>query len=660
MKLQGNNQIKLSYQNSIIPSAVFCIPRDIHEKLLNVYFEAEEANAKTPATVPKSFRDVLLEEYEKKIDEFISKPENLNFHLVSCPLSEDELKKIGIDRSTIYTPLSRGRGGNVNAYWGRNSIFIQKKPSSIPLIKAPINEYKDAQELTDLIHNFRNLIDKLSPSTFELIRKKITEIPYNQISQILPTIAEILFEKAVNDHLFAEVCANLCKIVYIIEMKNKGAEVKSVFCGAIIGKCQSSFEGPLLLNQQKLVDYIQKQFEEEKRNKTKLAVLNENEKQRIIGTIKFISHLYRVRLLGYKIIEYCVLTLIRNAENPDNEKELMVEYVIVLIETVGPTLFQRKEDKFILNGSLSYLFKDIDSTRIKSLIDDLIKYREQNRIEGSAVADSAALDTKLENNVPLVDKENEPTADVTTTTNASMAQLSIRENSVSENDMIKRPACEAYTIGCLYDAHHERFTGTSLFSSDVKGHEISLPSQTTKTIYRESINEKLDMLGFSAEFSVSVLCNIFEANGQSKYLSTSAFNGRKATSYVICKTTTKREILNLNDDAVKSQICPDGVKNSQATHVVTAITYGGYAVAVVSYEREENESEEDADKKLEAALKLFCFKASGGIGEHSNMTDFNENKGFKFDCHFDGNLPPGEKSPKTMEEAVDFMSKVPS
>uniref|UniRef100_A0A914NY57 SNTX MACPF/CDC-like domain-containing protein n=1 Tax=Panagrolaimus davidi TaxID=227884 RepID=A0A914NY57_9BILA len=248
------------------------------------------------------------------------------------------------------------------------------------------------------------------------------------------------------------------------------------------------------------------------------------------------------------------------------------------------------------------------------------------------------------------------------TTNASMAQLSIRENSVCENDMIERPAFKDYPIGYLYDAHHESFTGTSLFSSDPKVNERPHRTQSTETFYRETINKKRDIFEYSAEFSTSVLCDIFEAKGHSKYLSTSAFNGRKATAYHISKTTTKREVLNLNDDTVKEQICPDGIKKSQATHVITAITYGGYATVGVSYEREENESEEDADKKIEAALNLFSlFKASGGVGEHSNTTDFSENKGFKFECRFDGgNLPSGKALPKTIEEAVVFMSEVPS
>uniref|UniRef100_A0A914QK33 MIF4G domain-containing protein n=1 Tax=Panagrolaimus davidi TaxID=227884 RepID=A0A914QK33_9BILA len=243
------------------------------------------------------------------------------------------------------------------------------------------------------VQNFRKLIDKLTQATTELIHKKITEIPYNQISQIFPTMAEILFEKAVNDHHFVEMCADLCKIVYEVEKKNEGAEVKHIFSRAIIQKCQSSFEGRALLDHQKPIAEIQKQFEEEKRNETELAVLNENEKQRMIGIIKFISHLYRVKLLNYKIIENCIVILIRNAENSDNERELMLEYAIVFIETVGTILLQRKEDKLNLLSLGVYItflerMKGIVPNRIKFMIDNLIKLRDQKWIE---VEDYAAL-----------------------------------------------------------------------------------------------------------------------------------------------------------------------------------------------------------------------------------------------------------------------------
>uniref|UniRef100_A0A914PC26 MIF4G domain-containing protein n=1 Tax=Panagrolaimus davidi TaxID=227884 RepID=A0A914PC26_9BILA len=281
-----------------------------------------------------------------------------------------------------------------------------EKVSDIPFI--PVSSKSElAPSITTSgysAHNFRKLIDKRSPATFESIHEKITEIPYNQISQILATMAEILFKKAVNDHTFAEMCADLCKIIHRIEMKNEGVEVKHVFYSEIIRKCQSSFESRALLDRQISAAEIQKQLEEEKKNETKFAVLNENKKQRMIGIIKFISHLHRVKLLAYKIIENCIVILIRNYEDYDNEKELMLEYAITFMENVGPILFQGKEDKLNLtklDGYVSYLdkFKDIVSNRIKFMIDNLIKLRDQKWIgvEDSAVADSAASDTKKKN-----------------------------------------------------------------------------------------------------------------------------------------------------------------------------------------------------------------------------------------------------------------------
>uniref|UniRef100_A0A914PCD3 Uncharacterized protein n=1 Tax=Panagrolaimus davidi TaxID=227884 RepID=A0A914PCD3_9BILA len=180
MNFKASQKLLDPKKNSTSPATVSSAPRDIHKNLLNESLSVEKVEHKMHEIVHKPVRAVLIKEYEKKVDEFVCKPENLtnlqnkiysrelilllreinkNFHLVPCPLSEDELKRIGIDRSTMYTPLSRGqkpkfqgrakgrgRGGNVNASWGRNSNFTQKKSPSVPMITAPINEYKDFED----------------------------------------------------------------------------------------------------------------------------------------------------------------------------------------------------------------------------------------------------------------------------------------------------------------------------------------------------------------------------------------------------------------------------------------------------------------------------------------------------------------------------------
>uniref|UniRef100_A0AC35FR55 Uncharacterized protein n=1 Tax=Panagrolaimus sp. PS1159 TaxID=55785 RepID=A0AC35FR55_9BILA len=105
------------------------LPIDIEQLFQGLQLN-EEVKGEISGIVPISARDALVREYrktliekhKKKFEEFIRVPQNLadihngiysrelilllreinkNFHLVPCPLSEIELKRIGIDRSTM-------------------------------------------------------------------------------------------------------------------------------------------------------------------------------------------------------------------------------------------------------------------------------------------------------------------------------------------------------------------------------------------------------------------------------------------------------------------------------------------------------------------------------------------------------------------------------
>uniref|UniRef100_A0A914Y4V3 Uncharacterized protein n=1 Tax=Panagrolaimus superbus TaxID=310955 RepID=A0A914Y4V3_9BILA len=92
------------------------------------------------------------------------------------------------------------------------------------------------------------------------------------------------------------------------------------------------------------------------------------------------SHLYRVGLLNYNIIQNSVIILIRNAK--ESESELMIEYAVTLMKHVGPFIVQRKEDINKFNGYVTYLqkFKEAASDQIKFSIDELTEFRDRKWI----------------------------------------------------------------------------------------------------------------------------------------------------------------------------------------------------------------------------------------------------------------------------------------
>uniref|UniRef100_A0A914Z0Q1 MIF4G domain-containing protein n=1 Tax=Panagrolaimus superbus TaxID=310955 RepID=A0A914Z0Q1_9BILA len=101
----------------------------------------------------------------------------------------------------------------------------------------------------------------------------------------------------------------------------------------------------------------------------------------MLSTIKFMSHLFRIELLNYKIIENCIVILIRNAEQSGSE--LMTEYAVELMKHGGPFIVERKEDTSKLDGYVTYLdkLKSSVSNRVKFMIMDLTDLRDKKWVD---------------------------------------------------------------------------------------------------------------------------------------------------------------------------------------------------------------------------------------------------------------------------------------
>uniref|UniRef100_A0AC34GD05 MIF4G domain-containing protein n=1 Tax=Panagrolaimus sp. ES5 TaxID=591445 RepID=A0AC34GD05_9BILA len=167
---------------------------------------------------------------------------------------------------------------------------------------------------------------------------------------------------------------------------------KRLFHGAIIRKCQCSFETTALSHFQETTNKIQNEIQEEEqkddKDEKKLTELNDRledlqfkEKRRMLGIIKFVSHLFRIGLLNYKIIVNCIVILIRNAE--EEKSELMAEYAIEFMKNVGPYMVLRREDTSKLDGYVTYLdkFKPTVSNQVKFMIMDLADLRDNKWID---------------------------------------------------------------------------------------------------------------------------------------------------------------------------------------------------------------------------------------------------------------------------------------
>uniref|UniRef100_A0A914QLN8 MIF4G domain-containing protein n=1 Tax=Panagrolaimus davidi TaxID=227884 RepID=A0A914QLN8_9BILA len=341
---------------------------ELQAETSGLYEESSEA----PKTSQKLDRASMITEYEKKIVELVN--ENIadiqngvysrklvqllreiikNFHTVPCPLSEQELIRIGIDRATMPTSTnvsykSKYQGGRDNftpgwannaqpnirrpQYTGRgsknegqkqnqnkknqNRPQITNRPSVQRAKFATMKRNPDAWKpdvmnsgnnvdltsvearIAKVRKEVRGLLNKITPTTYADLSAEMINKCVWQDEDTLPTVVELIFFKAVEEPTFVGLYSDLCQSLHKSEQTMEGTASKRRFHGAIIRKCQSSFETTALSQFQTTINEIEKELKEEEEKKDekdekkvadlvdRLADMKVKEKRRMVGTIR--------------------------------------------------------------------------------------------------------------------------------------------------------------------------------------------------------------------------------------------------------------------------------------------------------------------------------------------------------------------------------------
>uniref|UniRef100_A0A915EIP8 MIF4G domain-containing protein n=1 Tax=Ditylenchus dipsaci TaxID=166011 RepID=A0A915EIP8_9BILA len=324
---------------------------------------------------------------------------------VRCPMTEAQLQKLGIDLAGISGNTISTKNNNRPAdcmryhnktFTERNTMQRNKRPNRRDQPERGGKAWKakkNTKEINDedeakCQKEVRGLLNKMTPSTFEVMVRQFCDLKVHTDPKLLPIITTLIFEKAVEDQMFCPLYSDLCLKQVELESKLDAEQRPPIsFSSSIIKKCQETFL--CAIRSDDLIKQLEKEratetTEDSKKSVTeKIDLLKTKKKRTLLGIIQFIAQLYRYNLLIDWIINWCVsLIFFSLTENTD---EVYIEYAVKMIETVGPTyhkkrlLAQKQSMAAAADAEVPYIEKIVAQLcSIKSSLTNKLKFMIMN------------------------------------------------------------------------------------------------------------------------------------------------------------------------------------------------------------------------------------------------------------------------------------------
>lgn len=147
------------------------------------------------------------------------------------------------DRRSIKKQPSSMRPGTSNdARQGPPMSFKEdvklKKVDNPYVIRKLTN--KEQTELDDLFREVRNILNKLTPQNIQKLTSDLIALPINTEERLKGAI-DIIFEKSIDEQVFSQTYAQLCKVLQQIKVQQREDPTKSItFRTMLLTRCQKS------------------------------------------------------------------------------------------------------------------------------------------------------------------------------------------------------------------------------------------------------------------------------------------------------------------------------------------------------------------------------------------------------------------------------------
>ncbi|KAF9459248.1 hypothetical protein BDZ94DRAFT_1050924 [Collybia nuda] len=213
-------------------------------------------------------------------------------------------------------------------------------------------------------------------------------------------------------------------------------------------------------------------------------------------------------------------------------------------------------------------------------------------------------------------------------------------------------------LGQLYNAATSMFLNEHLFYPG-KVNPVVTSHQTEESFLKEvkSLEDRANTLDISASLSATILGGVIGISGYGSYIGRNKDSTNSHTISVIYRGRTRKEYINVQSMQDAVAMSDEDVKYTQATHVITAITYGGNAVGTLT----EKDSRHLTNTDVRGGFNLEIFRGLGKIFSAEGRADLTvEDKeiinNYNLEVHLIAEFMNGQGEAPT--NAVDLISTV--
>ncbi|CAK8692845.1 unnamed protein product [Clavelina lepadiformis] len=236
-----------------------------------------------------------------------------------------------------------------------------------------------------VLREVRSILNKLTPQKFSPLMQKFQQLPINS-EQRLREVVDLIFETAINDPMYCEAYANMCRTMSQLRITTPATSGQSQqqtaiveFRKVLLTRCQREFEKDR--QDEEVLSKLRQKLEEattletKQQCKEKLEVAETKERRRMLGNIRFIGELFKLKMLTESIMHNCVMSLFKGR----NDESL--ESLCRLLTSIGKDLDHVKG-----KPRMDQYFQQIDkvirekktSSRVRFTLQDVVDLRKSN------------------------------------------------------------------------------------------------------------------------------------------------------------------------------------------------------------------------------------------------------------------------------------------